>query len=212
MHGAIGAAKDGARAADVKHMSVYLTTDPYSEAQWRLLLSRAEALTGHVLDQDTEDYLVQLLIRVATHPELLSGLLSLDRLTAQPTGKPRLEYLQDIGDQCLLFTGLFPEQVAERMVRLSYFASLGRTAYQQAHELVAGGGDSHYARLAAGFLAVVELLHAMHELGEEGSELTPLHAFELWDDTGSDRALRYIRSLTSAIPVRSPADEVRPLM
>lgn len=193
-------------------MSVYLTIDPYSEAQWRLLLSRAEALTGHVLDQDSGDYLVQLLIRVATHPELLSGLLSLDRLTPQPAGRSRLEYLQGIGDQCLLFAGLFPDQVAERMVRLSYFASLGRTAYQQAHELAAGDASSPYARLASDFLTVVELLHAMHELGEDGAELTPLHAFELWDDTGSDRALRYIRSLTSAIPVRSPADQMRPLM
>ncbi|MDR2877893.1 MAG: hypothetical protein LBV36_07645, partial [Chromatiales bacterium] len=179
-------------------MSVYLTIDPYCEAQWRLLLARAEALTGYVLDEGTEDYLVQLLIRVATHPELLSGLLSLDRLTAQqPAGRSRLEYLQDIGDQCLLFAGLFPDQITERMVRLSYFASLGRTAYQQAHEL---SSATPYAQLATGFLSVVELLQAMHELGEEGSALTPLHAFELWDDTGSDRALRYIQALTSAIP------------
>lgn len=189
-----------------------LTADPASDAQWRLLLSRAEALTGYVLDQDTEDYLVQLLIRIGTRPDLLAGLLSLDRLRQQPEGQPRAAYLQDIGDQCLLFAGLFPDQAAARMVRLSYFASLGSTAYQQLCELVPGDGGAVYARLAAGFVPLIELLHAMHELGENGVELTPLHAFELWDDTGSDRALRCIRSVTSAIPVRSPADEVRPLM
>lgn len=193
-------------------MALNLTADPASDAQWRMLLSQAEALSGYVLDQDTEDYLVQLLIRVASRPELVAGVLALDRLTPQPADKPRLAYLQDIGDQCLLFAGLFPQQAASRMVRLSYFVSLGRTAYQQLGELGSGDCGLVYARLSAGFLPLVELLHTMRELGEDGVELTPLHAFELWDDTGSDRALRCIRSITDAIPVRSPADEMRPMM
>lgn len=193
-------------------MELKLTTDPSSEAQWHLLLSQAEALTGHVLDRDTEDYLVQSLIRVATRPELLSGLLALDRLTQQPDGRARAAYLRDIGEQCLLFAGLFPQLAAQRMVRLSYFVSLGRTAYQQLQELLPDDTGMLYTRLAADFVPLIELLHTMRELGEEGASLTPLYAFELWDDTGSDRALRYIRSVTSAIPVRSPSDEMRPLM
>lgn len=202
--------RTGTRAADVVRMSMHLTPDPASEPQWRLLLGQAEALTGYVLDRDTGDYLVQLLIRTATQPRLLSGLLALDRLTQQAAGASRLAHLRDIGDQCLLFAGLFPHEAAERNVRVSHFISLGRTAYRQADDLL--GQSSVFGQICDGFVALLELLHAMRELGEGCVRLTPLHAFELWDDTGSDRALRYIRSFTSAIPVRSPAGESLPPM
>ncbi|MDX9739816.1 MAG: hypothetical protein RBT81_01370 [Gammaproteobacteria bacterium] len=191
-------------------MTLQLTSDPASESQWRLLLGEAEALTGYVLDRETGDYLIQLLIRTATQPRLLAGLMTLDRLTEQAEGSSRLAHLRDIGDQCLLFAGLFPQQAAERNVRVSHFISLGRTAYGQADDLL--DTSSVFGRMCDGFVALLELLHAMRELGVGGVDLSPLHAFELWDDTGSDRALRHIRSFTSAIPVRSPPGENLPLM
>jgi hypothetical protein len=191
-------------------MTLQLTSDPASEIQWRLLLGEAEALTGIVLDRETGDYLIQLLIRTATQPRLLAGLLTLDRLTEQAAGSSRLAHLRDIGDQCLLFAGLFPQQAAERNVRVSHFISLGRTAYRQADELIEA--PSVFARLCDGFPGLLELLHAMRELSIGGVDLSPLHAFELWDDTGSDRALHHIRSFTSAIPVRSPhGDNLLPM-
>lgn len=182
-------------------MTMQLTSDPASEAEWRLLLGEAEALTGIILDRETGDYLIQLLIRIATQPRLLAGLLVLDRLTEQAAGSSRLAHLRDIGDQCLLYAGLFPQQAAERNVRVSHFISLGRTAYRQADELMEG--RSVFGRLCEGFLGLLELLHAMRELRIGSVDLSLLHAFELWDDTGSDRALHHIRSFTSAIPVRS---------
>jgi hypothetical protein len=189
------------RPADVMGMIMQLTSDPASETEWRLLLGEAEALTGVVLDRETGDYLVQLLIRTATQPRLLAGLMALDRLTEQTSGGSRLAHLRDIGDQCLLFAGLYPQQAAERNVRVSHFISLGRTAYRQANDLMEG--SSVFGKLCDGFLSLLELLHAMRAL-RLGSDLSPLHAFELWDDTGSGLALHHIRSFTSAIPVRSP--------
>lgn len=193
-------------------MGLNLTDDPASAAQWRTLLGRAEALTGYVLDRGTEDYLVHLLIRVGSSPELIDGLLSLDRLTDPPAGAARIGHLRAIGDQCLLFAGLFPHHAADRSVRLGYFVSLGSTAYGSLHDLVGTDDGAFFTRLAEGFGHLVELMHAMREIVGEGAPLTPLRAFELWDDTGSRRALRYIRSFTSAIPVRTPPGDTPALM
>lgn len=192
-------------------MGLNLTDDPASGAQWRLLIGRAEALTGYVLDRGTEDYLIRLLIRVGTNPELIDGLLSLDRLVDPPAGAARIGHLRAIGDQCLLFSGLFPHYATERSVRLGYFVSLGSTAYGNLRDLVGGEDGALYARLSDGFGPLVELLHAMREIVGDGTALTPLRAFELWIDTGSRRALGYIRSVTRATPVRTPPADT-PLM
>lgn len=56
--------------------------------------------------------------------------------------------------------------------------------------------------LARGFVTLMDLLHAIRELRDERARLTPLHAFDLWNDTGSQHALRVIRSFTDATPVK----------
>lgn len=189
-----------------------MISNPSSEIEWRALLSRAEVLTGCALGEHLETYLLRLLVRVATSPHRLEGLLALDGLTEQPEGKSRIEHLQDIGDQCLLYAGLFPETAEQRGVRLGYFVSLGRTAYQQLHELVPDDQCWLYGHLCAVFPSVIELLHAMSELSDDCGGLTPLHAFDLWSNTGSPRALRYILACTDGIPVQPALDETARLM
>lgn len=189
-----------------------LIANPGSEAQWRALVGEAEALTGCVLGERLETYLVNLLIRVSTRADLFDGLMALDQLTGQPPLKPRAEHLRDIGDQCLLFAGLFPDLAEQRGVRLSQFVSLGQTAYRQLHELLQDERRAQYADLCLAFTTLIDLLHTMRELRASEGGLTPLHAFELWNDTGSPRALRYIRACTGAFPVRDPSGQTPLLM
>lgn len=193
-------------------MTLNLTTNPGSPAEWRALVGEAEAQTGCVLGERLELYLVNLLIRVSTREDLFDGLLALDQLTGQPPLKPRAEHLRDIGDQCLLFAGLFPELAEQRGVRLSQFVSLGQTAYRQLHDLLADEHRAQFSDLCLAFTPLLDLLHTMRDLRAGETGLTPLHAFDLWNDTGSPRALRYIRACTGAFPVRDASGHSALLM
>lgn len=99
-------------------------------APWHQLVIEAEAKLGANLDQETESYLVFMLMRHLRQPELVSSIFALALLESlQKHGKARLEALQQIGDQCLIFAGFFPEQARRRCVSQDYFVHMGRNAY-----------------------------------------------------------------------------------
>ena len=43
-------------------------------------------------------------------------------------GEQRAESLRQVGDHCLLFSGLFPQIAERRLVRISYFVNIGRSS------------------------------------------------------------------------------------
>lgn len=177
-----------------------------SPAQWHALVSEAEAVTGCVLGARLENYLVFLLMRFMNQPHMLARLRALECLNEGQAGpRPDPVRLRDIGDNCLLFTGLFPQHAERHMLRLSAIVELGRNAYQQLAEATRDDSGLLYAHLSQEFVSMMDLLQAMRELRDGHSRLSPLHAFDLWSNTGSRRAYRVIRSFTKALPVKSPA-------
>ena len=183
-----------------------LVIQPTSTAQWHALVSEAENAASCVLSEDLESYLVFLLMRFASNPHMLARVIALDYLNHTSTeGRTRHEKLRDVGDQCLLFSGLFPKQAERRMVKVSYFVDLGRSAYQQLSDTVTSKNNEIFASLSRDFVSLMDILQTMRELQGSSSVLTPLHAYELWNDTGSRHAYKIIRSLTDSCPVRSIA-------
>ena len=183
-----------------------LVIQPTSTAQWHALVSEAESAANCVLSEDLESYLVFLLMRFASNPHMLARVIALDYLNNTSTeGRTRHEKLRDVGDQCLLFSGLFPKQAERRMVKVSYFVDLGRSAYQQLSDTITSKNTEIYASLSRDFVSLMDILQTMRELQGSRSVLTPLHAYELWNDTGSRHAFKIIRGLTDACPVRSAA-------
>lgn len=181
-----------------------LVIQPTSTAQWHALVSEAECSADCVLSEDLESYLVFLLMRFASNPHMLARVIALDYLNNTSTEKrTRHEKLRDVGDQCLLFSGLFPKQAERRMVKVSYFVDLGRSAYQQLSDTVSAQSAEIYANLSRDFVSLMDILQTMRELQGSRSVLTPLHAYELWNDTGSRHAYKIIRALTDACPIRS---------
>jgi|GEM_PF-110383 len=173
----------------------YIMTDlilnPTSTAQWLALVSESEAVTGCRLDEDTESYLVFLLMRHTGQ----------DQLTAQVVGRDFLEglnlplhsrqqQLQDVGDHCLLFSGLFPQQAARRRVSLSYFVDLGRAAYLEIADgcqTARSGLKGMFSQLSHEFVALMDVLQGMRTIGGQPG-LQPIEAYDLWNDTGSKQA------------------------
>lgn len=112
-----------------------LLLHPTSIAQWYALLNEAQRECATYLTPELEYYLANLLIRFTNKPELANSVLGLDFLTSYCAAPfERQQLLKETGDKCLLFAGLFPEQALKRQLKLSYFITLGRSAYAMLSE------------------------------------------------------------------------------
>jgi len=177
-----------------------LVLQPTEVAQWHALVSEAQVASHRNLEEGLESYLVFLLMRFAGRPELARKIMALEFLQAQSEKSQKTDRLRDVGDQCLLFSGLFPKIAESRQVKVSYFVALGRSAYDQLASIVDRQSDQIYTRLAHTFVGIMDVLHAMRGLSGQPA-LDPLAAVELWAETGSQGAYHLIAPESHAQPV-----------
>jgi hypothetical protein len=174
---------------------------PGDISQWQALVAEAEELSGVQLDEDLESYLVFTLMRYLRRPEMAQRILALDFLEAFQQSHPqRSETLRDVGDQCLLFSGLFPRRAERRRVRVSYYVKLGRSAYQNLADSLSKTADL-FAHLAEEFITAMDTLQAIRVLGQQTTGLLPAQAYELWQDTASRQAYAELLRQTGGQPV-----------
>jgi len=174
---------------------------PGNISQWQALVAEAEALSGVQLGEELESYLVFTLMRYLRRPEMVQRILALDFLEAFQRSHPqRNEALRDVGDQCLLFSGLFPRRAERRRVRVSYYVKLGRSAYQTLADSLSKTTDL-FALLAEEFIAAMDTLQAIRVLGQQTTGLLPAQAYELWQDTASRQAYAELVRQTGGQPV-----------
>ena len=181
-----------------------LMIQPTPTAQWQALLLEAEAAAQIELDEELESYLVFLLMRHTEDQGLAGHVLALDFLEglAEP-GRVGEERLREVGDHCLILSGLFPLRARRRLVRLDYYIDLGRSAYAQAADGVERHGQllaELLIRLARDFVRLRDVLQAMAELGGERL-LGPLDAHELYSATGSKVALATMAEASGGVPI-----------
>lgn len=179
-----------------------IVTEPTATAQWQHLVHEAETLAHRTLNETLESYLVFTLIRFTQRPQLLQGIMAMEFLNGlNEQGVRRHDNLRDVGDQCLLFAGLFPQNARRRLVRIGYFVSLGRSAYQQIHDDQQHTTFKLYGLLATDFIAMMDVLLAMRSINPHHEQLAPLEAFELWEQTGSQQARASLAQRTQATPI-----------
>ncbi len=172
-------------------------------ASWQALIAEAEAHCGRQLDESLQSYLVFMLMRQLRRADLGSSALGLRLLEQQR--RPG-SGLRDLGDECLTVAGLFPELARRRLVQVSYYVSLGRSAYGQLAERLSQGQAELFEELTDGFVALMEVLHGVRALGGD-EPLSPLECAELWRDTGSQRAADRLRELGGDGGAIIPADQ-----
>jgi len=177
-----------------------LVLEPTVVAQWQNLVSEAETACHRQLGTELQSYLVFLLMRFTDRPEMACTVIAAEYLrNTQSRGGQRVAHLRDVGDQCLLYSGLFPHRAERKLVRVSYFVELGQSAYGQLANSLAKHSADMYADLSAAFVTLMEVLQAMRTVG--GYPLGPLHGVELWNDTGSLYALEGLAAISSGFPV-----------
>jgi len=176
--------------------------------EWLSLVHEAESACAHHLDEEMQSYLVFLLMRFTERPELAASVLAVEYLQSMQTaGRIGQDQLRNVGDKCLLYSGLFPHRAERRRVKVGYFVDLGRSAYQQLSERLEHDAAAMYYRLAGAFVSLMDILQTMRALGTPAAQLDPLQALELWRDTGSRAAKRTLEQSTQGVTLVIPDDD-----
>lgn len=171
-----------------------LILEPTVQAQWYTLISEAEDRACIVLPESLKSYLIFLLTRFATDTRLPTVIVAEEFLTAlEIGGQQRQEMLRDVGDICLLFTGLFPQRAEKRRVKISYFVELGQSAYCVLSQLKHTSLAQLFAELSHSFVSLMDVLLTCRQLPPQ--LLSPFAALELWQDTGSRFAEQTVQKL-----------------
>ncbi len=162
---------------------------------WQDVIKQAENSCSIELNGTLEVYLISLLIRYTARPEIAQHVFATTFLEALKMHEAqRRLYLQKIGDECLLFTGLFPQITEKRHVNLGYFVDLGRSAYAT----ISKTADDLYGSLSFQFVVLMDVLQSIRQY----PDLLPLQAYEQWNDVGSQRALKMLQQYIQGVPIR----------
>lgn len=166
-------------------MTILVSTT--SSTVWQQAIRHAENACSVNLEQSVESYLVSLLMRYAHRPDIVKQVLATAYLEAlELEHRQRKLSLQQVGDQCLLFAGLFPKQAGKKLVKLSYFVDIGRAAYIN----LSYSTNGFFGSLALQFVLLMDVLQSVR--GD--TDLMPLEAYEQWHALGSERALRILKT------------------
>ena len=167
-------------------------------AQWHALIREAEEQCSCHLDESMESYLVITLMRFMKDQDLATQAMALEYLRSQSLPRARrIEQLRDIGDQCLLLSGLYPQRAEKRLVRVNYYVNLGRSAYRHISDNAQKSAAELYRQLAEAFITLMDLLQTIREFSSPA--LRPIQSLELWSDTGSRAAFGRLASTSTPL-------------
>jgi len=143
-----------------------LITDHSETAQWYSMVNEAQAAAGVQLDPEVESYVVFMLMRFRSRPDMASRILAVDYLRGLlSTGRVRNQRLRDVGDHCLILAGLFPRRAQRLNVDAEYFSHIGQGAYQTLGSLGLDSLAEVYRGLGDQFHHLVGLLKLMRGSG-----------------------------------------------
>ncbi|GAB4392091.1 MAG: hypothetical protein Tsb005_04630 [Gammaproteobacteria bacterium] len=138
-----------------------LIIHPTDTAQWHALINEAQAVCAVNVTEDVESYLVFLLMRFTGQAHLASSVMAVDFLEgSQASGRVREQRLQEVGDKCLLFSGLFPGRAERFKLTIRYFIELGQAAYGNAADNSSHTLAALFGQLSQGFEILRDVLHA----------------------------------------------------
>lgn len=183
-----------------------IITSPSTTTQWQSLVNEASQLCKIHLTEELESYLVFLLMRFMNSPQLTHKSMGIEFLTSiNRSGSLRSLALRDVGDQCLLYSGLFPGRARRRLVKVSYYVNLGKSAYKSLAFTSKYSDSDLFYTLYNNFVNLMDILQATREINNAGNGLDPLMAEELWHDTGSEHALHILQKFTvhRGVPITS---------
>lgn len=136
-------------------------------ASWYELLQEAKQITGYNMSTDLEHYLILTLNNFNPDSHDFSANISIEYLQAIDSQQTeQSSKLRNVGDQCLLINGMFPQISIKRNVSLNYYAVIGRQAYNTLAVARSGARSSDidkalFQELSVHFIGLSDLMHNM---------------------------------------------------
>lgn len=175
-----------------------LNIQPTIQAQWYELIHEAHLQANVSLSDDLESYLVTLMIRFTEKPEFIDSVVAMEYLKSQQQfGEKRREQLRNVGDKCLLFSGLFPGRASHSSLKISHFVHIGQSAYGVLSDVTSSGLSELFRNLSYQFITLMDVLQVIRDFAKRSPELMPLEAYDLWMDTGSKQAKKILEKYSS---------------
>ncbi len=163
---------------------------------WYDLINQASAKCSIKLTDDLESYLVLLLVKFMQDPSVLSGAMAIDFLNSQNMyGQNRSNALRNVGDKCLLLTGLFPAYSRRKRVKLSYYIAMGQSAYRALADNYNNINRKLFIQLVDQFVDLVDVLQATRKVDQNNVDL--LLAAELCNETNSEYSKMILTTYTN---------------
>lgn len=136
-------------------------------SNWQSLVDEAIQQAGYRCDDSVQHYLVLTLDHFTKNNHLSSAVIALDFLLAlNSVGRLGGGKMREVGDECLLLAGLFPERIARKHVSLEYFIGMGQQAYliltTNAFKWVYDG--ELFSKLSKEFPNLIEVLQTMRKI------------------------------------------------
>jgi hypothetical protein len=133
-----------------------------SQSAWFDLVKNAHAESGYNYSSELENYLVLTLEYFYTNASFTDGSIAIKLLESlQSQSKPPVQQLRQVGDECLLLSGLFPWRAQKHNVSLSYYIGAGKQAYQTLSEQADKPpfNSGLFTELSQHFVGLMDILH-----------------------------------------------------
>lgn len=166
-----------------------LVSDP-TVILWQDLVKSGQARCAVNLKEEQESYLIALLMHYLDKPHVVKKIFALTFLESLSLAERQREVgLKQVGDECLLFAGLFPRSTERKLIKVVYYVDLGRSAYAA----VSKTSNDFFSSLSSDFVILMDVLQSV----ALRPDLMPLEAYEQWSELGSKRSLQILREYTS---------------
>lgn len=136
---------------------------PTATASWHRLIRQAQAQRHITLGEALESYLVFLLMRFTDQSDFANSIIAIDFLESFRACRPD-DHFQEVGDKCLLLSGLFPERAKKLNVNIDYFNRIGQSAYANLIEDFCFVQDDLYRELTQEFITLRDTLETMRNV------------------------------------------------
>ena len=186
----------------------HLITDIDIREYFRNTVSAAVANQQLAVNEETILYVVNMLAsflrsetlfeRTADGYVLKSLAMSYaDSISAESTSQKN-RVLQRLGDIALFISGLFSYSLNRSLVDVDYYAAMGGNAYahladSMRHSYKGQTISMVFTELSRKFLALVDVLAEINENCTLASDSDLLRLYELWLETGSQRAAKQLQ-------------------
>ena len=109
--------------SDKKNGAAMPRINPKSSSQfeWYSMIEKAKIISGYNFSDSVQHYLVLTLRQFTTNQDLASKVLAIDFLThSEMSTANDQRSIRDLGDHCLVLSGLFPERIVKKNISLNY--------------------------------------------------------------------------------------------